>query len=180
MEKIIINGNIIYKEGEKMFIKKNLDENKENFYEDILLQLEVLLDDTQTLTGQLANTSALLNAYMENINWVGFYLYWQKALHLGPFQGLPACTYIKIGQGVCGTAAQKKETIVVQDVHQFPGHIACDGASESEIVLPIFIDDKLFGVLDIDAPIKCRFDDKDRQGLEKIINILSKKLKTNT
>lgn len=161
-----------------MFVKQKLDENKGQFYEDILLQLEVLLEDAKTLMGQLANTSALLNAYLENINWVGFYLYHENALHLGAFQGLPACTYIELGKGVCGTAAKKLETIVVANVHEFEGHIACDGASESEIVLPIIIDGNLFGVLDIDAPIKNRFDQDDVSGLTKIVRLLEKELKS--
>lgn len=160
-----------------MFEKKTM--NKNNFYDDILLQLDALLEDAPTLMSQLANTSALLNVYLENINWVGFYLYQHDQLILGPFQGLPACTQIEIGKGVCGTAAKKLETIRVEDVHLFPGHIACDSASESEIVLPIIINEKLFGVLDIDAPIKNRFTEDDEIGLKKVVDLLSKKLKTH-
>lgn len=158
-----------------MFEKQSI--NKERFYDDILLQLDALLEDGPTLVSQLANTSALLNVYLENINWVGFYLYENDKLILGPFQGLPACTQIDLGKGVCGTAAIKKEVIRVEDVHLFPGHIACDGASESEIVLPIIIKDQLFGVLDIDAPIKNRFTLNDETGLKKVVNLLEEKLK---
>ena len=158
-----------------MFEKKAIDQN--NFYNDIILSLEPLLDDAPTITSQLANTSALLNVYLENINWVGFYLYEQGKLILGPFQGLPACTQIELGKGVCGTSAIKREVIRVEDVHLFPGHIACDGASESEIVLPIIINNELFGVLDIDAPIKKRFSKEDEDGLKQVVQIIEQKLK---
>lgn len=156
-----------------MFIKKDITSN---LYDDLALQLEVLLEDAQTLIGQLANTAALLNVYLKDINWVGFYLYHDNALHLGPFQGLPACTWIEIGKGVCGTAALNQKPLLVKDVHQFPGHIACDSASLSEIVIPIQIDGKLFGVLDIDSPIINRFSEEDLQGLKKIVNLLEQKL----
>lgn len=156
-----------------MFIKKDITSN---LYDDLALQLEVLLEDAQTLIGQLANTTALLNVYLEDINWVGFYLYHDNALHLGPFQGLPACTWIEIGKGVCGTAALNQKPLLVKDVHQFPGHIACDSASLSEIVIPIQIDGKLFGVLDIDSPILNRFSEEELQGLKKIVNLLEQKL----
>lgn len=158
-----------------MFEKKIMSQN--NFYNDIVLSLDALLDDAPTITSQLANTSALLNVYLENINWVGFYLYEQGKLILGPFQGLPACTQIELGKGVCGTSAIKQEVIRVQDVHLFPGHIACDGASESEIVLPIVINNELFGVLDIDAPIKNRFSQEDEDGLKEIVKLLELKIK---
>ena len=157
-----------------MFEKKTINQN--NFYQDILLQLEALLDDAPTKTSQLANTSALLNVYLDHINWVGFYLYEQGRLVLGPFQGLPACTQIDLGKGVCGTSAIKQEVIRVEDVHLFPGHIACDGASQSEIVLPIIINQQLFGVLDIDSPIKNRFSLEDEEGLKEVVSLLTQKL----
>jgi len=160
-----------------MFEKKIINEN--NFYDDIILQLDALLDDGPTLISQLANTSALLNVYLENINWVGFYLHENDKLILGPFQGLPACTQIELGKGVCGTSAIKREVIRVEDVHLFPGHIACDVASESEIVLPIIINNELFGVLDIDSPIKNRFTVDDEFGLKNIVELLERKLKLN-
>ena len=158
-----------------MFEKTTISKN--NFYNDLIMQLEPLLEDAPTQISQLANTSALLNVYLENINWVGFYLYDKNQLVLGPFQGLPACTRIAMGKGVCGTSAIKQKVIRVEDVHLFPGHIACDGASESEIVLPIIINNELFGVLDIDAPIKNRFSEDDEIGLIKVVETIQKYLK---
>lgn len=160
-----------------MFEKKEISKQAADFYHDICLQMEALLQDAPTLISQLANASALLNVYLENINWVGFYLYQDQQLLLGPFQGLPACTTIQIGKGVCGTAAKTLHVQRVPDVHQFPGHIACDGASESEIVLPIMIDHRLIGVLDIDAPIKNRFSLEDEIGLKQCVVCLEKYLK---
>lgn len=156
---------------EKTTIRKN------NFYNDLIMQLEPLLEDAPTQISQLANTSALLNVYLENINWVGFYLFDGSQLILGPFQGLPACTQIAMGKGVCGTSAIKQEVIRVEDVHLFPGHIACDGASQSEIVLPIIINNQLFGVLDIDSPIKSRFSIDDEIGLKKVVDIIQRYIK---
>ncbi len=121
----------------------------------------------------LANAAALLYINLKEINWAGFYLYRGGELVLGPFQGKPACVRISLGNGVCGTAAAKRETLLVPDVHQFPGHIACDEASQSEIVIPIVKDDRLIGVLDIDSPIKDRFNEDDRQGLEAFVAILN-------
>lgn len=160
-----------------MFNKKSMPTSISDFYDDIIMQLDPLLEDAPHLISQLANTSALLNVYLNNINWVGFYLWQENELILGPFQGLPACSKIALGKGVCGTAAMQKKVIRVDDVHTFKGHIACDGASESEIVLPIIIDDVLFGVLDIDAPIKNRFSEADENGLKKIVQHLEKGLK---
>ena len=121
----------------------------------------------------LANASALLYQELPQLNWAGFYLLEGDALILGPFQGKPACIRIPMGKGVCGTAAARGETVVVPNVHEFPGHIACDGASNSEIVLPIYVGGALFGVLDIDSPVLDRFDENDRIGLEGIVEILS-------
>lgn len=160
-----------------MFNKKSMPTEISNFYGDIVMQLDPLLEDAPTLVSQLANTSALLNVYLDHINWVGFYLWQDNELVLGPFQGLPACTRIAVGKGVCGTAAKLKKVIRVDDVHTFEGHIACDGASESEIVLPILIDDLLIGVLDIDAPIKNRFSAADEDGLIKVVQHLQTGLK---
>lgn len=144
---------------------------KEN-YELLSKQLHALLDGEQDVIANLSNASALLNQFLEEINWVGFYIYKQNQLVLGPFQGLPACVRIPLGKGVCGTSAGQKETIVVEDVHQFPGHIACDAASLSEIVIPIIKNGELFGVLDIDSPIKARFDEQDKDGLELFVKVL--------
>lgn len=114
--------------------------------------------------GPVSNIIALLNWYLEDINWVGVYLLDGDRLVLGPFQGLPACETIPLGRGVCGTAAARAETVAVGDVHQFPGHIACDGASESEIVAPVFNPQgKLIGVLDVDSPVRGRFSEKHKQ-----------------
>ena len=120
----------------------------------------------------MANISASLMAHMPDINWVGFYLNRGNELHLGPFQGLPACLKIPLGRGVCGTAAQTRQTLIVGDVEAFPGHIACDARSRSEIVIPLIKDGILIGVLDIDSPVVGRFDSKDQIGLEKISRLL--------
>ena len=135
--------------------------------------LQSLIEDESDALANLANSAALLFNSMEEINWAGFYLFKENQLILGPFQGKPACIRIALGKGVCGTAAQKRESIVVEDVHQFPGHIACDGASASEIVIPIIINDNLIGVLDIDSPVKARFNERDQLGLQGFVNILS-------
>lgn len=156
-----------------MFIKEPI---KNDVYESIQLSLGALLDDAPTPLAKLANMSALLNAYLEHINWVGFYLYENNQLQLGPFQGLPACSVIPLNRGVCGHAATTKTIIRVDDVHQFPGHIACDGASNSEIVIPILINHTLYGVLDIDSPIKNRFTAKDQEGLEACVSQLVESL----
>jgi L-methionine (R)-S-oxide reductase len=113
-----------------------------------------------------------LNQFLEQINWVGFYLTENDELVLGPFQGLPACVRIPFGKGVCGTAAKNKKTIIVPDVHLFPGHIACDAASQSEIVVPMVKDGNVIGVLDIDSPIKNRFDETDQKYLEKFVDVI--------
>ena len=139
--------------------------------------LKALVSDIPYRIANLANASALLYEELPQLNWVGFYLLEGDALILGPFQGKPACIRIPMGKGVCGTAAARGETIVVPNVHEFPGHIACDGASNSEIVLPIYVGGELFGVLDIDSPIFDRFDENDRVGLEGIVDILSDALR---
>ena len=142
----------------------------------VLSQLRALIHDEPNTIANLANASALLNFYLEDINWVGFYLYDGNELVLGPFQGLPACIRIPMGRGVCGTSAERRETLRIQDVHAFPGHIARDAASNSEIVIPIVKDDKLLGVLDIDSPLQGRFDEEDQQFLEHFVDILTQQL----
>lgn len=119
-----------------------------------------------------ANASALLFDNLTEINWAGFYLLKDEYLYLGPFQGKIACTKIKVGSGVCGTAVKEKSTIIVDNVHEFKGHIACDSSSNSEIVIPMFKDDKIIGVLDIDSPKFSRFTIKDKEGLEEFVKIL--------
>ena len=129
-------------------------------------QLLALTEGVEEPISNLANASALLYQTLADLNWAGFYLYKNGILLLGPFQGKTACTKIPMGKGVCGTAAEKGETLVVPDVHAFPGHIACDGASNSEIVIPLYVGGHLFGVLDIDSPLLDRFSETDREGLE--------------
>ncbi|MEG1630301.1 MAG: GAF domain-containing protein [Erysipelotrichaceae bacterium] len=138
-----------------------------------------LIQDETDIIANLANLSALLNQYFERINWVGFYLYKEEQLILGPFQGNPACLRIPLTRGVCGLSATTKTMQNIKDVHQFPGHIACDEASRSEIVFPILIKGELFGVLDIDAPIPNRFTIDDEKVLFSFITILEKHLEKN-
>lgn len=152
--------------------KMEYSDNKKEMYEEVAMQLGGLFDDCPHVIANLANASAVLNQAMENINWVGFYLMEGEQLVLGPFQGKPACVEIKIGKGVCGTAVERDEVMLVKDVHAFPGHIACDGASRSEIVLPIHANGKIIGVLDIDSPILARFDEEDQAGLEKVVEVI--------
>ncbi len=138
----------------------------------LVKQAEALIQDVPYLTANLANISALLYASVPEINWAGFYILENGSLILGPFQGKPACVRIELGKGVCGTAAQEDRTLVVANVHQFAGHIACDSASESEIVVPIHRNGTLFGVLDIDSPKKDRFTQEDRRLLEALAEVL--------
>ncbi|MDQ0975531.1 L-methionine (R)-S-oxide reductase [Neobacillus niacini] len=147
--------------------------SRQENYELVKKQLQALLHGETNQIANLSNTSALLNQFLDRINWVGFYLMDENnELVLGPFQGLPACVRIPLGKGVCGTAAKKMETVRVEDVHQFPGHIACDAASNSEIVIPLIKDGMLLGVLDIDSPEKSRFDELDQEQLEEFTAIL--------
>lgn len=148
------------------------NKTKIDHYKFIQKQFIALCDNEKDHIAILANASALLNQFMEKINWVGFYLWKNEELVLGPFQGLPACIRIAYGKGVCGMAVKEGKTQRVADVDQFPGHIVCDAASKSEIVIPIFINDKIYGVLDIDSPIRNRFDELDQIYLEEFVNIL--------
>ena len=148
----------------------------EKDYELLIKQLDALSDGETDEIAILSNASALLNQFLSEVNWVGFYIWKTDELVLGPFQGLPACIRIAAGIGVCGTAVEERKTQRIADVHSFPGHIACDGASKSEIVVPIIIDDQVYGVLDIDSPINDRFDETDQFYLEKFVAILVKHL----
>ncbi|AZV63197.1 GAF domain-containing protein [Peribacillus castrilensis] len=159
-----------------MFNVEMYQGKKEKNYELVQKQLLALIEDETNRIANLSNAAALLNQFLDEINWVGFYLYEEDQLILGPFQGLPACVRIPMGKGVCGTSAATEKTLRIEDVHQFPGHIACDAASRSEIVIPLMKDGKLLGVLDIDSPITDRFDEMDQQGLEKFAEILSNHL----
>ena len=145
-------------------------------YELLCRQLGALTDGVTDRISNLANAASLLFYALEEINWAGFYLLRGDALTLGPFMGRPACVRIPLGKGVCGTAAERRETLVVPDVHRFPGHIACDAASRSEIVVPLSADGGLFGVLDIDSPVPDRFSEGDRQGLEAFARALEQAL----
>jgi L-methionine (R)-S-oxide reductase len=139
----------------------------------VIKQLQALLHGEKNQIANLSNASALLNQFLDRTNWVGFYLMdTNNELVLGPFQGLPACVRIPLGKGVCGTSAQIKTTVRVEDVHQFPGHIACDAASQSEIVIPLLKNGQLLGVLDIDSPEKNRFDELDQKMLEEFVSAL--------
>lgn len=149
-----------------MFHKESYDGSREQNYELLIGQLRALLEGEQDMIANLANASALLNQFLDDVNWVGFYVLRGEELVLGPFQGMPACVRIPLSRGVCGAAARERKTMLVEDVHQFPGHIACDAASRSEIVVPMVKHGELIGVLDIDSPSLARFDTIDQHYLE--------------
>lgn len=153
---------------------------KKALYRLIKIQLQGLVDGVPDLVANLANVSALLCQALTDINWVGFYLMKDGRLILGPFQGKPACVEIQTGCGVCGTAVERDEIMLVKNVHEFPGHIACDSASRSEIVIPIHKNGEVVGVLDIDSPVPARFDEEDRLGLSGVIRTLEDMLYGNT
>ncbi|KAF0822816.1 GAF domain-containing protein [Cytobacillus firmus] len=155
-----------------MFSVESYKGTREENYQLLIKQLSALLEGETNIIANLSNASALLNQFLERTNWVGFYLVEEGELVLGPFQGLPACVRIPLGKGVCGTAAKQMETVRVEDVHQFPGHIACDAASQSEIVIPLVKEGTLLGVLDIDSPEKNRFDELDQKYLEDFSMVL--------
>ncbi len=140
--------------------------SKPALYRDLRQQWAALYDTERNALANAANLSALLNSALPDLNWVGFYFLEDGELVLGPFQGKVACIRIALGHGVCGTAAQRRETLIVADVHEFPGHIACDAASQSEIVVPLLQGERLWGVLDLDSPRRSRFDAGDAAGLE--------------
>ena len=146
--------------------------SKGELYRDLAISVESLLDGETDALANLANASGLLEQGLTRINWCGFYLLRGEELVLGPFQGKPACVRIPVGKGVCGTAAARRETLVVPDVNAFPGHIACDAASRSEIVVPILQNGVLRAILDVDSPALGRFDDADREGLEEFVRRL--------
>ncbi len=135
-------------------------------------QAKGILEAEPWYVSALSNLSSLIMSAMPDLNWAGFYLLRNGELTVGPFQGKPACIHIAPGKGVCGTALVRDETVVVPDVHQFPGHIACDSASESEIVIPIHADGRVVAVLDVDSPIKNRFSKEDQEGLERIVGLV--------
>src|ERR1051325_8467451 len=145
---------------------------KQQLYDQLAAQLSSLLAGERDLVANAANFSSLIFHALPDLNWAGFYFAKDDELVLGPFQGKPACVRIKIGQGVCGAGAAKCETVIVPNVHEFPGHIACDSASNSEIVVPLIKGSKLIAVLDLDSPLNSRFDRDDAAGLERLVQIL--------
>jgi len=152
----------------------------QDFYPDLARQAQALLWGESDRIANAANLSALLFHALPTINWAGFYFMREDQLVLGPFQGFPACVRIALGRGVCGTAAQSGQTQRVEDVHEFPGHIACDAASRSEIVIPLFQDGRVMGVLDVDSPEPGRFSAKDQAGLEVLARLFESSLASVT
>ena len=141
-------------------------------YEELAVQLDHLLAGERDVVANLANTAALAFHSLPNLNWAGFYLLRAETLVLGPFQGKPACVRIAVGKGVCGTAVAHRRTVLVPDVHAFPGHIACDAASQSELVVPLIRNGTVLGVLDLDSPLLARFDARDQAGCEALMAVL--------
>src|SRR5436305_984574 len=146
--------------------------SKADLYETLASQLSSLLAGERDLIANAANFSSLIFHSLPDLNWAGFYFAKDGELLLGPFQGKPACVRIRVGQGVCGAGASKCETVIVPNVHEFPVHIACDSASNSEIVVPLMKGERLIGVLDLDSPLPARFDQDDAAGLESLVRIL--------
>lgn len=160
--------------SENLAIDKTKSDEK--IYKQLLPQLESLINSDEPILSSLSNLTAALKYAFQKISWVGFYVMKDEILYLGPFQGKPACTQIKIGSGVCGTSAQKRETIIVDDVDKFPGHIACDAGSKSEIVVPIIYEGKVFAVLDLDSYEYSSFNQTDKKFLEQLVDLIKKKL----
>lgn len=156
-----------------MFAEKTIEhDSKPEFYRELASQLQALLAGEADPIANAANTSALIFQMLPDLNWAGFYfLRAANELVLGPFQGKPACVRIAVGRGVCGTAVEKAQSILVEDVHAFPGHIACDAASKSELVVPLLRDGRVFGVIDLDSPVAGRFDRDDQAGIEALATI---------
>ena len=161
-----------------MHTLNELPRDKGAAYAELAQQLRALLAGEHDLIANAANMAALLFWSLPDLNWAGFYLVEPRSgeLLLGPFQGRPACVRIAAGRGVCGTAAARRETVVVPDVHAFPGHIACDSASNSEVVVPVVRDGRLLGVLDLDSPLLARFDEVDARGLERLVQVFVESL----
>lgn len=150
--------------------------DKSTLYADLLSAVDAVTDDEPDAIANMANVAALIWQFLPDLNWAGFYRMVEGELVLGPFQGKPACIRIPLGRGVCGTAAAKGETQLVEDVHAFPGHIACDAASASEIVVPVKVDGRVVAVLDLDSPVPARFDIADQNGLEMLIERIGTRL----
>ena len=154
-----------------MFAVKEVSGSKSEIYEELVRQVRGLLDGERDLVANAANVAALIWQIVPELNWAGFYFLKGGELVLGPFQGKPACVRIAMGKGVCGTAAARRETVLVEDVHAFPGHIACDSASNSELVVPLIKGGDVKGVLDLDSPMIARFDDEDRRAFEAVVKL---------
>ncbi len=150
--------------------------SKAELYANLQSQLFSLLEGERDFIANAANVSSLLYHSLPDLNWAGFYLLKEGELVLGPFQGKPACVRIAMGKGVCGRAAQRRQTLLVENVHEFPGHIACDSESSSEIVVPLIRDQQLIGVLDLDSPLFGRFDEEDAEGLNDLVSLFMESL----
>jgi GAF domain-containing protein len=161
----------VTKKAAKRRVVTSTNNVKPKLYASLVVQLLSLLKGEHDFVANAANFSALLFNALPNVNWAGFYFLKGEELVLGPFQGNPACVRIPLGKGVCGVAAKQLETIIVPNVHEFPGHIACDVASNSEIVVPLFDGERLLGVLDLDSPTIGRFDDRDAEGLNELVTV---------
>lgn len=164
-----------------MFVEKAIQhDSKPDFYQELADQLKALLEGEPDPIANAANTSALIYQMLPDLNWAGFYfLQREDELVLGPFQGKPACVRIAVGRGVCGTAVERARSVLVEDVHAFPGHIACDAASRSELVVPLLRDGKVFGVIDLDSPLAGRFDGDDQVGIEALAAIYAASCKAD-
>ena len=160
-------------------VASNPHAGKRELYAELAELAQGLLTGERNLIANAANFSALLFHSLPDLNWAGFYFYDGTELVVGPFQGKPACVRIALGKGVCGAAASTRQTQVVRDVHAFPGHIACDAASRSEIVVPLVLDGKLLGVFDVDSPKLARFDDDDRAGMEQLASLYLQSLRAD-
>jgi GAF domain-containing protein len=152
------------------------DGGKNELYQDLARQIDGLLTDESDVTANLANAAAAIFYALPELNWAGFYLLRGPELVLGPFQGRPACVRIPLGKGVCGAAAERRKPVLVPDVHEFPGHIACDSASRSELVVPLLHGETLIGVLDLDSPLLARFDAQDQAGCEALAAVIVRHL----
>lgn len=152
-----------------MFAVEKFSGTQSEMYEELLRQTRGLLEGERDLIANAANVSALIWQIVPDLNWAGFYFMKDGELVLGPFQGKPACVRIAVGRGVCGSAVARRETMLVKDVHEFPGHIACDAASNSELVLPLVKGNRVHGVLDLDSPLVGRFDRQDQEGFERVV-----------
>ena len=160
-------------------IQINKNRSDEEIYRQVLPQIESLINPAEPTISNLSNVTAALKEVFDKISWVGFYFLKENKLYLGPFQGKVACTVIEVGKGVCGTSAMKRETVIVEDVHKFPGHIACDGGSNSEIVVPLIKGNEVYGVLDLDSYQFSAFNETDKIYLEKLCNLLLERLDFN-